>query len=97
MTLDQARMAEEISEGKVFATFERFNEFLDLQKSLLALDLQEEPGVEVESKEYLTQQTLNVMVYLNFDLNPSLSHYLFYPSLLNIRSNLICSILTLNN
>ena len=57
-------MAEEIPEGKVFATFERFNEFLDLQKSLLALDLREEPGPEVESKEFLTQQTLNVMVYI---------------------------------
>jgi hypothetical protein len=90
-------MAEEIAEGKVFAAFERFNEFLDLQKSLLALDLQEEPGVEVESKEILIQQTLNVMVYLKFDLDPPLSHYLSYPSLLNTRSNLIFSIPTSNN
>lgn len=90
-------MAEEMAEGRVFATFERFNEFLDIQKSLLALDLQEEPGVEVESKELLTQQSLNVMVYLEFDLNLRLSHYLFYPSLLNTRSNLICSIPTSSN
>jgi hypothetical protein len=94
---DQARMAEEVPEGKVFAAFERFNEFLDLQKSLLALNLQEDPGAEVESKEFLTQQTLNVMVHLKFDLNPPLSHYIFYPSLLNTRSNLICSIPTSSN
>ena len=90
-------MAEEIPEGKIFATFERFNEFLELQKSLLALNLQEEPGVEVESKEFLTQQTLNVMVHLKFDLNPPLSHYLSHPSLLNTRSNPICSIHTSSN
>lgn len=90
-------MAEEISEGKVFAAFERFNEFLDLQKSLLALDLQEDPGVDAESKEFLTQQTLNVMVHLKFDLNPPLSHYIFCPSLLNTKSNLICSIPTSSN
>ena len=90
-------MAEEISEGKVFAAFERFNEFLDLQKSLLALDLQEDPGVDAESKEFLTQQTLNVMVHLKFDLNPPLSHYIFCLSLLNTKSNLICSIPTSSN
>ena len=56
-------MAEEIQETKVFATFERFNEFVDLQKALLALELREEPGVEVEKKEYLIQQSLNVMVH----------------------------------
>jgi hypothetical protein len=56
-------MAEEIQETKVFATFERFNEFVDLQKVLLALDLREEPGVEVEKKEYLIQQSLSVMVH----------------------------------
>lgn len=61
-------MAEEIPEGKVFATFERFNEFSELQKSLLALDLQEEPGPDVENKEFLTQQTLNVMVHLKIRL-----------------------------
>ena len=70
-------MAEEMPEGKVFATFERFNEFFDLQKSLLALDLQEEPGAEVESKEYLTQQSLNVMVHLKFDFEPSLITFSF--------------------
>ena len=70
-------MAEEMPEGKVFATFERFNEFFDLQKSLLALDLQEEPGAEVESKEYLTQQSLNVMVHLKFDFEPSLTTFSF--------------------
>ena len=70
-------MAEEMPEGKVFATFERFNEFFDLQKSLLALDLQEEPGAEVESKEFLTQQSLNVMVHLKFDFEPSLITFSF--------------------
>ena len=67
-------MAEEIPEAKVFATFERFNEFVDLQKALLSLELQEEPGVEVENKELITQQTLGVMVlspliYLNVVLS----------------------------
>lgn len=61
-------MAEEIPEGKVFAIFERFNEFSELQKSLLALNLQEEPGPDVENKEFLTQQTLNVMVHLKIRL-----------------------------
>ena len=67
-------MAEEIPEAKIFATFERFNEFIDLQKILLSLKLQEEPGIEAENKEHLTQQTLAAMVHLN----PALSVHISY-------------------
>ena len=55
-------MAEEIPEPKVFATFERFNEFISLQKEFLAY---KELGTEEENKEILTQQTLSAMVHLN--------------------------------
>lgn len=63
--LDNILMAEEIPEAKVFATFERFNEFRDLQKEFLTLDLQDEPGIEAENKEFLTQQTLCAVVHPN--------------------------------
>ena len=55
-------MAEEILEPKVFATFERFNEFISLQREFLAY---KELGTEEENKEILTQQTLSAMVHLN--------------------------------
>lgn len=69
-------MTEEIPETKVFATFERLNEFLDLQQTLLSLEIQEEPGVEAADKELLTQQSISAMVYFQLDLKCSYPHFI---------------------
>lgn len=37
-------MEEEITEGKLFATFDRYEEFLSIQKALLAVDPVAEPS-----------------------------------------------------
>jgi hypothetical protein len=39
-------MEEEVTEGKLFATFEKFDEFLSLQKALLAADFAAEPNFD---------------------------------------------------
>lgn len=40
-----------VPEGKLFATFERHGEFVDLQKSFLSLELFEEPSVEDDKEQ----------------------------------------------
>lgn len=44
-------MEEEITEGKLFATFEKYDEFLSIQKALLAVDLTAEANDDIDVQE----------------------------------------------
>jgi hypothetical protein len=44
-------MEEEITEGKLFGTFDKYDEFLTIQKALLAIDLAAEPDNDEDVKE----------------------------------------------
>ncbi|KAJ3566930.1 hypothetical protein NP233_g6689 [Leucocoprinus birnbaumii] len=54
-------MAYKESEENLYAKFERHNDFVTLQNSLLELDLYEEPDRDVDSKEFIVLQKLNVI------------------------------------
>ena len=44
-------MEEEVTESKLFGTFEKYDEFLSIQKTLLAVDLAAEPESDDEVQE----------------------------------------------
>ncbi|OBZ71617.1 Tubulin-specific chaperone D [Grifola frondosa] len=52
-------MEEDLSEGKLFATFENHEEFLNLQSSLLSLDISTEPSAEDNRAEELLLRKLS--------------------------------------
>lgn len=51
-------MEEEVTEGKLFATFEKLDEFLSLQQTLLAVDLNGEPDRDENIKEWALYRKL---------------------------------------
>ncbi|TFK40548.1 TBCD protein [Crucibulum laeve] len=55
-------MADDVPEGKLFATFERHGEFLNAQQLLLSLDLYEEPSLDADKKEFFLSQRLFVIL-----------------------------------
>ncbi|KAG6841983.1 hypothetical protein C0991_004474 [Blastosporella zonata] len=52
-------MSDEVLEAKIFATFEKYGEFLITQQSCLNLDLCENPSEEDDKKEYLLFKRLS--------------------------------------
>lgn len=59
---------EETSEGRVFATFEKHHEFLDIQKYILSLDLALEPSMDENRQEDLQLLRLSDIVSLSVRL-----------------------------
>ncbi|KAF8158379.1 TBCD protein [Crassisporium funariophilum] len=53
-------MAEDVPEAKLFGAFERLGDLINLQQSILELDLYEEPSLGAE--EYLTLQKFNAIL-----------------------------------
>ncbi|KAG6816305.1 hypothetical protein H0H87_007137 [Tephrocybe sp. NHM501043] len=55
-------MSDEVLEGKIFATFEKYGEFLNIQQSCLNLDLYENPSEEDDKKEYFLFKRLSAIL-----------------------------------
>lgn len=55
-------MADELSEAKFFATFEKHGEFANAQQSFLVLDLNQVPSPEEEKREAVLFQKLSNIV-----------------------------------
>ena len=82
-------MNEEISERKIFVTFEKYGEFAGTQKTFLASNLFEIPSAEDDKAEAVLFNTLSSVVRL---LNPRHFENSTMDSWMNIRSSLTCSI-----
>jgi hypothetical protein len=59
-------MEEELTEGKLFATFERHGEFLSFQQSFLSLDLATEPSITEDKGEIALLAKLSNIVSKHF-------------------------------
>lgn len=55
-------MEDELTEGKLFATFEKYDEYVALQASFLSLDLAVKTSAEEERREILLLQNLTDIV-----------------------------------
>jgi hypothetical protein len=55
-------MADDLDEAKLFASFERHDEFVSLQNALLAVDLSVEPTREDSSAEYDLLRRIGMLV-----------------------------------
>jgi tubulin-specific chaperone D len=81
-------MEDEITEGKLFGTFEKYDEFSSLQQALLAVDLAVEPDKDEDLRESDLLRKLSNIVscpvcsYLVLPFTPCLQ------SSMNTRSNL---------
>jgi hypothetical protein len=49
-------------EEKLYAKFEKHDDFVAFQNSLINLDLYEEPDRDIDGKEFLSLQKVNVIV-----------------------------------
>jgi hypothetical protein len=57
-------MTEEVLERKLYSSFDRYAEFVDKQKNLLALDLFQNPSTEDDQQEDLLFKGLSNIVRL---------------------------------
>lgn len=58
-------MNDELAEGRIYATFEKYGELLDIQKILLSLDPSEEPSAEEDRGEDVLLRKLSEIVRLS--------------------------------
>lgn len=94
--LEHHPMEEEVTEGKLFATFEKLDEFQSLQQTLLDVNLNDEADRDQDIKEW------NIFRKLCDIVSPTPSiRYLTHPqrskSSMNIKNNLISWIPSSNN
>jgi hypothetical protein len=86
-------MDEEINETRLLANFEKHGEFLNYQKSFLALDLYTEPNPVEDKHEFVLLGKLSDIVSLPISIRCNTTTTTRFPeSLMNTRNNLTFSI-----
>jgi hypothetical protein len=86
-------MEEEVTEGKLLGTFEKYDEFQSLQNTLLVLDLTAEPDHNANTQESGILGKLNSVVSPTVFGRRSWVFTSYFQSLMNIKSNPIFWIL----
>jgi hypothetical protein len=55
-------MSEEVLERKLFSSFDKYEDFVNAQETLLAVDLFEDPSAEDDQKEHMLFTGLSLIV-----------------------------------